>query len=114
MPVEVRLKHSHTMLGRKFSEEHRRKLSERKRGRTIPPEQRLKISQSLKGRMFTNEHREKLKVSCSKRRLTSEQKMAISLRQLGSVRGPMSEEQKEKISAANKLAWKRRKEKLLQ
>lgn len=48
-----------------YSEESKRKMSERKKGKPLKPEHREAISRSLIGRIATKEHREKLSKSRS-------------------------------------------------
>jgi len=50
-----------TLLGRKYSPEHRAKIGDAQRGRPRTVEARLNISRGLKGRTLSNEHRRKLK-----------------------------------------------------
>jgi len=70
---EVAAKVSAAHKGRVFSEEHKRKLSEGRKGKCTGaknpskrPEVRAKISEALKGRVFSEEH--KRRISEAKRR----------------------------------------------
>ncbi len=45
---EVRVKISHTMTGRKLSDDTKHKMSEARKGRIITPEHRRKLSEALK------------------------------------------------------------------
>lgn len=46
---------------RKFSDDHRKKISIAKRGKSHSDEHRENISKALKGKRFTKEHREKIR-----------------------------------------------------
>ncbi len=54
-------KHRNSLIGRKFSEELRKKLSEIHKGKIISEETRRKISETQKGRKCSEERKEKLR-----------------------------------------------------
>ena len=88
--------------GKHLSEEHKQKLREANKGK-IPPcyeETRRKRSESMKGKNTgpkSEEHRRKLSEARRKWRLTEEQKEAINAN-----RKPVSEETRQKLSEAGK------------
>ena len=49
-----------TNTGKKFSEEHKRKMSESQKGRTFSEEHKRKISENQKGRTLSKEHKRKI------------------------------------------------------
>jgi len=64
--------------GKKFSEEHRRKISESQKGKKIPEEVRKKISEALKGRKLPPEVRKKISESNKGRKFSEETRRKIS------------------------------------
>ena len=55
-------------LGRKFSEEHRAKISVRHKGKVYSAETRAKISAAQKGKRLSEETKEKMRLAQQKRR----------------------------------------------
>lgn len=53
--------HHISLLGRKFSEETRRKLSKAHKGKTLKEETKKKLSEYFRGRKLTEEHKQKLR-----------------------------------------------------
>lgn len=77
-------------LGRKCSEETKKKISKKLKGRKLTKEERKKISEGLKGRDFSDEHRRSLSKA-----------LTGNKNNLGRV---FKEETKKKISKANSVA----------
>lgn len=91
-------------LGVKCSEESNKRISDGQKGKIMSEESKQKISASLKGRIFSPEH--KLKIS---KGLKGKAKSALHIKNnrlaqpyLGKKRGPMSDENKIKISRSRK------------
>jgi hypothetical protein len=76
-------------LGLIFSEEHKKKISESQKGKTIPGEIRRKMSESHKGKTLTEEHKLKMRKPKSE-----EHKLKM--------RKPKSKEHKRKLSESKK------------
>jgi len=57
-----------SMKGRKFTEEHKRKLSKSAKGRKLSDKTREKLSLLRKGKKFTEEHKQKISESNKKYR----------------------------------------------
>lgn len=91
-------------MGRRHTEETRRKMSEAARGRKLSDEQRQKISDYHKGRPKSPEHRAKIGAAHKGRVFTEEHRRNISLGKTGKThRGvPHTEETKRRISEAKK------------
>lgn len=87
-----------SMLGRKFSEEHRHKIGEANKGRVMSDEQKLKLSEAHKGKKHSEETKAKMRGNAGNTgyKYTDEQKEHLRQSHLGYV---MPEEQKAKISA---------------
>jgi len=98
--------------GHKHTEEHKRKVSEKLKGRIVSEETRRKMSISIKGKMVSEETKRKIseakkgKPSNNKGKVMSEeQKRKISVANKGLKR---SEEQKRKMSETTERIWKER------
>ena len=97
-------------LGRKCSDETKKKLSEAHKGKVISEEQRRQISTANKGKVFSEEHKRKLKckiVSEETRKKISESRKgyvpsAETRHKLSEARSRMSDETRRKISEGNK------------
>jgi len=94
--------------GKKFSEEHRKRMSEAHRGiglgRKLSEEHKKKISVAAKARM-TPEEKRKLSIALTGRRKSEETKQRLSIALMGNTNrlgNVCSEETKRKISQANK------------
>jgi len=86
-------------LGKKLSEEHKRKISEGGKGRIQSEATRLKISLKNKGKVRSKECSLKLSKNRLGRTHSEETKRKMSLSQIGKTKGrPKSEETKAKIS----------------
>jgi group I intron endonuclease len=98
-----------------MSEETRKKISEKERGKIISEETRKKLSEAHKGRKrlpFSKEHKEKIgeankgkKSWITGKRMSEEHKKKISEAKRGKKPHEMSEEIKEKISKNMRLYW---------
>jgi hypothetical protein len=100
--ISTRRKLSNARKGKKLPPDVIRKISESQKGKVITQEQRAKISASLKGRKRPREIAEKVAAIMrgkKKRPMTPEQKALISARNKG--RKPTAEE-RAKMSAANR------------
>lgn len=97
MTSEERLKRSKRMLGRKLSEETKRKISETKKlnPTIITDEYRKKISETSKGRIFSPESIEKRAQKLRGQKRTDEQKHKMGLKNIGRI---LSLERKKQIS----------------
>ena len=84
--------------GRKHSEEMKRKLSEKIKGKTLSKESKLKISEANRKRKLSDKTKKKLSDSAKRRILTTNIKLKIS----ESVKKKMTEEVRLKISKAAK------------
>lgn len=87
--------------GRKFSEDHRRKLSKAHKGKIVSEKTRQKMSEAAKGRTISEEHKEKIRQANFKRDyqpVTEETKQKISEKFKGR---HLSEETIKKIVKAN-------------
>jgi group I intron endonuclease len=99
-----------------FSEEWKRKIGAAGKGRKVPVEVGAKISSRLKGKPKSKEHIAKV-VAANKGRLVSEEskekmrkaRQAYLDKHGPYKRSPVSEEGRQRMSIANKLAWDRRK-----
>lgn len=102
--------------GFKHSEESKIKFSMQRKGKKFTDEHRKKISEALRGKKrpeFSEKWREKLRVSSTGKRHSDDikNKISNSLKgntfALGLKRGPMSDEQKAKVSASKKgqIPW---------
>lgn len=95
--------------GKKLSDEHKKKISEANRGRVFSDEHRTKLSLSHKGYKMPEEQKDKIRQSLLGREFSEEWRNNISKARKGThlktTREPMSEEQKKKISEANKRRW---------
>lgn len=90
-----------TMLGRTFTEEHKRKIGDANRGTVHTAETRKKMGDAHKGIKWSEEHRIKMQGSQGSLgyKFTDEQKEHLRQAHLGYV---MPEEQKRKIGASSK------------
>lgn len=86
--------------GKHPSEETRRKISEA--SKNISDETRMKMSEAQKGKHLSEETRRKISEARKGKQRSEETKKRISEVKKGKKRGPMSEEQKKKISAATR------------
>ena len=82
-----------------ISDEHRRKLSEAKKGKNLSEETIRKISESKKGKPKSEEHRRKLSEASKGKNLSEETIRKISESKKGK---PKSEEHRRKLSEASK------------
>jgi hypothetical protein len=80
-------------IGRKHSEEVKQKLRKPKSDVT-----KLKISEGRKGIIFSEKHLKNLSEAHKGKKVSEETKLKMSLAKKGKLKGPMSEEQKLKIS----------------
>ena len=80
-------------LGRKLSEEHKKKISERKKGTICTPEHRAKLSEAGKGRITSDEARANLSKALKGKPFTPEHTAAIKKYQQN-----MTEEHRRNIS----------------
>ena len=99
-------------LGRIWSEESRKKLSESHKGYVPTMEVRQKIGEKNRGRKPSEETREKLRIANSGKKRTEEEKRRMSEASKGNknAAGPRTEEAKQRMKVAQKEAWIRRKE----
>lgn len=74
-------------LGKKHTEETKRKLSEKMKGNKISDEGRKRISESSKNRKFTEVARKKMSEKAKGRRLSVDHKNAISKTLIGKLKG---------------------------
>ena len=80
---EAKIKIGHASRGRKFSDDHRRKISEANKGKSVKPvsdETRRKISESGKGRVVSDETRRKISESNKGKHHTKETKEKLMLK----------------------------------
>lgn len=99
--IEHRKKLSERMKGRSLSEETKRKMRETTTGRKMPKSFSEAVSKALKGRVFSEEHKLKLREAFKNRKPVSDEtrrKMSES----GKKRPPRSEETRKKLSEALK------------
>jgi group I intron endonuclease len=92
------------------SAEHRRKLSEANKGKTLPPEQREKISAATKGKPKSQEMRERLsatRTGMKRAPFTAEHLANMSAARKGKKKSP---ETIARMSEAAKARWARQKE----
>jgi len=101
---ESREKMRQAKLGRKLSEEHKRKISKGNRGvsKTFSEEHKQNISDSLKGNSRRKNGKKTYKPS-------DETKQKISEANRGKKKPPRSEQHKKNASEAAKRAWQKRK-----
>ena len=118
-PPEVRAKMSATRKGRRFTEEHKAKISAALLGnrngfmqkpRKLTTEHRAKLSAAKLGRTLTEEHRRHIGIAhlgkkWPGRKLSEEHKAKISVLHAGSKRQP---ETIAKMAAARRAWWERR------
>lgn len=95
--------------GKKFSEEHKRKLSEAhkgkhscNKGKKLSEETKIKISEALKGIKPSDETRKKLSEARKGKKLSEETKKKMSEAHKGKKGNKLSEEAKKKISESQK------------
>jgi hypothetical protein len=98
MSEEHKRQISETKKGKKRSLESRRKQSEALKGRKLSEEHRRKISEANKGRKLSEEHKRKVSEAGKGRKLSEESIRKISEAQKRRKRGPRSEETRRKIS----------------
>jgi group I intron endonuclease len=101
---EMRAKNSASKKGRKFSEEHRKNISNYQKNRT--EEHRANIGAGHKGKIISPEQKAKLSIAGKGRKHTPEAKAKMSIAQLGNKKRlgkthVTSAETKEKLRAAN-------------
>ena len=101
----VRLHHTgnKNMLGKKFSDETRQKMSEAHRGRTMSEESRRKMSEARKGMTFSEETRRKMSEAKRGKPMSEEARRKLSESLKGRKRPPFSEEWKRKLSESHKM-----------
>ena len=87
---------------RKFSREHRRKISKAQIGRKLSEETKRKISKVHKGKKLSTEHRRKISESNKGKKFSEEHRKKISQFFEGRRIGPFSKEHRRKISEALK------------
>jgi hypothetical protein len=93
------------LLGRIFTDEHRKNLSKNKKGKKRKPftdEWKENISKSNKGRIFTDEHRQKLSNAGVGRRISDETRKKLSNAHKGKV---FTDEHKQKLKQNNSHYW---------
>ena len=95
---ETRRKMSEVRKGKKNSEETRKKLSIANSGKKLPEEQKKKISESNKGKKITEETKQKLREINLGKKHSEETKLKMSKSQKGRTH---TEESKLKVSIAN-------------
>lgn len=126
-------KMSNACKGRKFSEEHRKKLSEAKKGHSIPKPESFKIklkermkNTDISSRFYTPEAKEKCRLAHIGLKRSEETKKKMSKAQKGrkvsdeckeklrqiNLGKKHSEETKKKLSEISKQAWIKRKEEI--
>ncbi len=101
-------------LGKKFSEEHKKNLSDSHKGQkswnkglTKETDERIKKqSESMKGRIFSEEHKKNLSESCKNKHLTEETKRKMSKTRKGKKMKPFTEEHKKNLSKAAKERYR--------
>ena len=79
------------ILSQPLSEEHKRKVSEAKKGKSHSEEHNRKVSEALKGRTLSEEHKRKISEARKyqvMQPLSKEHKRKISERMMGVKRGP--------------------------
>lgn len=88
--------------GKKLSPEHIEKMRQMHLGRKHSPEEIAKRTASIKavGKIYTAEGRQRISDAHKGKKLSPEHRAKISARQLGTVRGPLSRETKQKIYEA--------------
>ena len=104
--AKLREKYSKSRIGMKFSEEHRKHISEAKKGIKLPPfteEHKRKMSEALKGRVMSKEARQKISIAGKGRKHTEETKSKMSKTRTGMIR---SEEHCKAISEGLKKSDK--------
>ena len=104
--TEIRKKISNSKLGKPLSEEHKKAISEGNKGRVVSKETREKISKIHKGKTVSDETKQKLRDANKKVWENDDYRKYQSDIHIGQIpwnKGvPMTEEQKEKLSAAKK------------
>jgi hypothetical protein len=100
------MKPSYHMIGKKHSEETKRKMSEARKGKTLSIEQRMKISLAKKGKpLHPNTRKAQLEYA---RGYTMSETTKEKMRNL-----VISDETRKKLSEAAKIDWQRRKQKAI-
>lgn len=89
-------------LGRKLSQETKRKLSEAHRGKHLSEETRRKMSKSKRGKRLSDETKQRISNSKRNKPCIEETKRKISASLSGRKNGAMDEERKLKISKAQR------------
>lgn len=92
-------KHRKAMIGKKASEETKKKMSISAKGKKISSEQIDKLKKALTGRKLSDDHKRKLSEAKRGRTLSESQKLLISKKHTGKI---TPEETKIKMSLANK------------
>jgi len=101
--------HPRGNLGKKHSEETKKRLSENHKGLVKSEETRSKLSDAHFGKVLSEEHKERLSIAASKRTMTEKTRLKMS--ESAKNKRPMSKETKIKISEASKIREMKRKEK---
>jgi NUMOD3 motif len=99
---EMRMGEKNPMFGKEFSEEHRRRLSESKKGIVFSEERRKNISESLKGKPSPTKGKPRPPEVIAKI-LETKKRKKLENPDLVVKRKPLSEETKRKIGEANRL-----------
>lgn len=89
--------------GISHTEDWKRAMSERQRGRTHSDEHNHKVSESMKGRTFTDEHRRKLSEAKKGKKLSKEHRLHMSEAQKGRI---TSEDTKQKLRESKRHMMK--------
>lgn len=102
---EIKRKISEKAKGRIVSEETRKRMSEAGKIRIFSEEHRNNLSKSGKGRVFSKEHLEKMSQVRKGTKLPKEWCENVSKAMKGKKRGSMSEDQKQKLSKFFEETW---------
>lgn len=82
--------------------EHRKKISESQKGKTLSDETKRKLSEAHKGKTCSDETRRKIAAARKGKTMSAEHRKKIADALKGKPRGPMRDETKRKIAAAKK------------
>ena len=98
-----------TMLGQKFSEETKQRMSEAKKGKTLSDEHKKKIGDAHRGKVYNEETRKKMSESHKGQKpvVTDQMREKLRVANTGKVH---SDERKAKIAEGMRKAHERRKQ----
>lgn len=100
--TKIKISKNNWMLGKHHTEDHKKRISEKLKGRKFSEESRIKLSRALKGRVISEITKKKLSDLNRGKIIPEEVRKKISMTLRGIKRHPFTEEHRKKISRSNK------------